>query len=68
MLNYSSLTLQDGIKYWAAVIAISVGITVVSGRIASGVIFLLAGTVMFVYWARKSAQRKSRQKKPETGA
>ena len=50
--------LSDTIKYWLCVIAIAAGIAWFTGRISSGVIFLIAGGAIFIYWQKIARQRK----------
>lgn len=59
MLDYGLWMLSDAIKYWLSVIAIAVGTAWFTGRISSGIIFLIAGGAIFVYWT-KFSQRKRR--------
>ncbi len=50
--------LSDTIKYWLCVIAIAAGIAWFTGRISSGVIFLIAGGAIFIYWQKVARQKK----------
>jgi membrane protein implicated in regulation of membrane protease activity len=52
--------LSDAIKYWLSVIAIAIGTAWFTGRISSGIIFLIAGGAIFVYWTKFSQRRKRR--------
>jgi hypothetical protein len=48
----------DAIKFWIAVVAISIGIAVFRGDVGSGIIFLFAGAAVFFYWRMRSSRRR----------
>lgn len=52
--------LTDAFKYWLCLIAIATVTAWFTERMSSGIIFLLAGAAVFVYWMKISRQRKRR--------
>jgi len=51
---------SDVIRFWIAVIVISVGLAWLKGDIGSGLIFFVAGAAVFVYWRVMVSRRKRR--------
>jgi membrane protein implicated in regulation of membrane protease activity len=52
--------LSDTIKYWLCVVAIAIGTAWFTSRVSSGIIFLIAGGAIFLYWTKVSRRKKRR--------
>lgn len=57
-MTYDFFMLSDAIKYWLCIIAIALGTAWFTGRISSGIIFLIAGGAIFIYWTQRPRHRK----------